>query len=219
MMKNAIEAWLNSPEKNYKEGLGLLRPLCRNRYLLRSLSLKENRYNRAKLENELHKAVETYHRQPHVVKQVAPAPAPPPEDKIEQDESDPEIDLNNMTRAQTAAAVEKLEVALGKMHNKKGILSNSLRNFDIKDKENRKAVLSRIDGLTADMNEIRGKLAYHQKHGKLPPVVQVKTKKEKPIPDDPVKMKEMLLNLRTSRTKINKQLKTFQNLKSGCRKK
>jgi hypothetical protein len=212
-MKDKIEKWLASDKQDYQDGLALLGPLIRNKYLFRNLSQKENKYNRAKLINELRKVVAgPVNKQPE---KKAPVPAPKasapagsaPVPPVPAVTDEGEIDLNNMTPEQTAAAVEKLEQALSKMHNKKGILSNSLRNFDAKDNEGRKAVIDQINGLDEDMNSIRSKLDYYAKNGKLPPILPDKNNKTKEIPDDPVKMKEMLLNLRTSRTKIKKQLK------------
>jgi hypothetical protein len=207
-MNEAITTWLNSPDKNYQQGLDLLGGHHRNRYLLRSLRLRENKTNRAKMEYELRKVAKHLPIKP-AQKEAKPMEAPVLQTMQTPTPEAAEIDLNNMTEEQTAIAVERLEVALGKMHNKKGILSNSLRNCDVNDNEGRKKILDQIEGLNTDMNEIRAKLGYHNKHGKLPPVAGKVEKHIKPIPDDPVAMKDTILNLRSSISKIKKQLKNI----------
>jgi hypothetical protein len=215
-----INAWLQGEDHDYKTGLQLLKKVERNKYLLRSLSLKENNYTRAKILHQLTK-YSKLSPEPATIESVAlKKTGYKPEKKlkqikiVEEEEIDkivpePEIDLNNMTPAQTAAAVEKLEIALGKMHNKRGILSNSLRSFNAKDNEGRKKILEQIDSLNENMSQIRAKLDYHNKHGKLPPVPAKKPEKNifDDIPDDPVGMNKMLLNERSNLSKYKKKLK------------
>jgi hypothetical protein len=197
-MKDEIFLWLQSKEKNYKKGIALLEPVIKNKYLLKQLTRKESRLTRNKLIHELKKFAG---RAPIPEKSIQAPAAPSPKKETRQVPSTKEINQD-----EEAQAVEKLEIALGKMHNKKGILSNKLRSFDAGDNKSRKAVLKQIDGLTADMNSIRNKLDFYNKNGHLPPLEE--TSKDKEIPDDPLQMKQMLLNLRTSRTKINNQLNT-----------
>jgi hypothetical protein len=197
-MDDPISAWLQSPDKNYQQGLGLLAMRTKNRYLMRSLSLKASRENRGKLLHELKKlARPTPPPRPAPQKlkpaPAAPAAAAPPEGSSESAEP-------------VALAVEKLEVALTRMHNKKGMLSNELRQLPAKDNLARKALLERIDGLNTDMGAIQDKLDYFKKNGKLPPLAAPE-QTFKAIPADPVEMKQTLLNLRSSRTKITKQMR------------
>jgi len=198
-MEDKISLWLGAEEKNYKAGIDLFSSVTRNRFLLRQLSKRETTRNLAKLTYELNK----YLSRALPIKETQVKEKPSPKKEIKQADPPP-----LPTNAQDKKAVEKLEIALGKMHNKKGILSNQLRNFSAGDNKARKAVLTQIDGLNEDMNNIRTKLDYYNKNGRLPPLEETPTPKEKTIPEDPLQMKQMLLNLRTSRTKINNQLNT-----------
>jgi len=192
-MKEEIFTWLQSQEKDYKTGITYLEELTRNRYLLKQLARKESKNNFSKLIYELTKYTtrETIKGKPLV------EPEPPRESKP------PPPPVGTI---QDKKAVEKLEISLAKMHNKKGILSNTLRNFSAGDNKARRSVLNQIDGLNLDMNSIRTKLDYYNKNGTLPPLEETPIKKKNMIPEEPVKMMEKLLSLRTSRTKIKKQI-------------
>lgn len=211
-----IKTWLENNNRDFFEGIGLLSQVCRNKTLIRNLSRSQSRYNFEKLINELKKEA-------RVPAKIIPPPntsaASVPDTFFKVSDKRTE-DLNTaapapsaavvvpMTLEETKAAVEKLEVSLARMHNKKGMLSNSLREFDASDNDGRKKVLDQIDGLNSDMNDIRVKLAYYQKHGTLPPIPAEQSFeiRENEIPDDPVDMKQMLLNERSNRAKLKKKI-------------
>src|SRR3954463_8681575 len=139
-MNDEIKAWLKSDAKDYDSGIALMNKVCKNKYLLRSLRSKKNLYTQQKIVHELKKYITYDHEDGHA--QQTPPDMPIHRDTIAHDES--AFDLNNMTQDQTKIAVEKLEIALSKMYNKRGMLSNSLRNFDVKDDAARARVLRQI---------------------------------------------------------------------------
>ena len=206
VMKEII-AWLNDKNRDHFTGVALLNRVSRNRYLIRQLSLKKNLYTSQKLFSELRKIAQSVAGS--TTKIIPEIKSPTSQTSIKTtDRMTSAIDLNNMTDEQTTQAVEKLETALGKMYNKRGLLSNSLRQFDANDNASRQKVLQQIDGLNDDMNAIREKLNYHKKHGKLPPIIEDHPKTiYDDIPVDPVAMKEMLLNERTNVSRYKKKLK------------
>jgi hypothetical protein len=159
----AIIDWLQSPDKDYDTGIALLQPISRNKYLVKQLAKKQSKRNLAKLIYELHKRVSL---------PACPAGRPPKGGPPTEKEA-PLID-----QEQQKKAVEKLETALGKMHNKKGMLSNQLRTFDASDNEGRKVLLKQIDTLNEDMNSIRNKLDYYHTNGRLPPLPEPPTKEK-----------------------------------------
>jgi hypothetical protein len=214
-----IQTWLDNPNRDYFEGISLLNQATRNKTLIRNLSRKQNKYNADKLIYELKKEASIPTKIITTNKQAASVPdVALTSDKMDEDSELKKaapapsaafpIVKGHMTIDETKEAVEKLEIALGKKHNKKGILSNSLRDFAPSDNIGRKKVLDEIDVLNNDMNEIRGKLAYYEKHGSLPPIVAPKSFdiKENDIPDDPVAIKQMLLNERSNRAKLKRKL-------------
>jgi hypothetical protein len=57
-IKDQINNWLQSPEKDYHAGIALLSQITRNRILVHNLSKKNNAYNRDKINYELSKFAE-----------------------------------------------------------------------------------------------------------------------------------------------------------------
>src|SRR4051812_32323594 len=125
--------WLNTAHPDYTTGLTLLKRVTKNRYLLRSLSIKDNLYTRTKIRNEL----TGYINRLQPPQQAAGSPPPAPKRQqvptTAKAAEKPAIDLNAMTDQQTKAAVEKLKMTVSKWHMKNGMLSNSLRNFLVND--------------------------------------------------------------------------------------
>lgn len=211
-----IQTWLDNSNRDYFEGISLLNQVTRNKTLIRNLSRRQNKYNSDKLIYELKKEA----RVPTIIITTKKQAASVPDVALASDKMDADSEPENAAPApsaafsnlmmpdETKAAVEKLEIALGKMHNKKGILSNSLREFAPSDNIGRKKVLSEIDTLNNDMNDIRVKLAYYEKNGSLPPIPTDKSFdiKENEIPDDPVAIKQMLLNERSNRAKLKRKI-------------
>jgi hypothetical protein len=228
-LQEKIASWLENPERDYNEGIGLLSTVSKNKNLLRALSRSESKYNKEKLMHELSKfatadpppplTTTTHTEATHPV--VEPKPDTVPNATENKDATppvavaggvpDPPAATGSTTTPspETLQAVEQLEQARAAMHNKKGILSNSLIGFADNDNEGRKACLNEINSLNNAMQEIGTKLAYFEKNGELPPleVKQPVEVKENEIPDDPIQMKQMLLNERTNLSKIRAKLK------------
>ncbi|WP_126244139.1 P1/P2 acidic ribosomal protein [Chitinophaga rhizosphaerae] len=119
----------------------------------------------------------------------------------------PRIDTSEeANESDDTVAVEQLEITLARMHNKKGLLSNSLRECSPHDNAGRRSILQQIDDLGSAMAEIRGKLLHFRQHGRLPPISARTELPEKPIPDDPFQLSRMLHNERSSRSKIKSRL-------------
>jgi len=196
-MNDEITSWLKDPGKDYKKGVELFTPLTRNKYLLKQLARQENKRNLAKLVYELTKLKNRY---PDTPKKETPTPlAPTPLEDITPDPI-------KTGSPQEDKISEKLEITLARLHNKKGILSNSLRDFKPTDNAGRKAVLKKIEDITQEMDIIRTGLNYYHTHGTMPPLEDAPEKNKISIPADPLQMKDMLLNLRSSRTKIKTQI-------------
>lgn len=229
-LQDKIQAWLNSPEKDFFSGIDLLSKTTSNRMLIRNLSRKENNYSREKLIYELKKRlkhlpsittpidkqetdpdkdVDTSSEMDNDQPPVGSAGGDPGENKSEQlpapSDSKPPANVN----PEDAKSAERLEIVYSKMYNKKGMLSNSLRTFAEHDNEGRKQVMDQIRGLAADMKDIRAKLDHFKDHGNLPAKSDPPaafSRRETSIPDDPVHMKNSLLNLRSAISKLKKKI-------------
>ena len=109
-----------------------------------------------------------------------------------------------------AKAVEELEISYSKMYNKKGMLINSLRAFAEPDNDGRKAVMDQVSSISTSMQSIRSKIDHFKEHGQLPVQEEQSTQVFPPqpivIPDDPVRMKNLLLNLRSTASKLKKKI-------------
>lgn len=227
-LQDKIQTWLNSPEKDFFSGLDLLSKTTSNRMLIRNLTRKESKYSREKLIHELQKRLKhlpsiTTHADSRstdpeqsdnsekseketAAPPVGPAggessskePPPPSGDK-------PLININQ----EDAKSAEQLEIVYSKMYNKKGMLINSLRGFAEHDNEGRKQVMEQIRGLAADMKDIRAKLDHFKEQGRLPTKADpppAPSRRDTAIPDDPVNMKNSLLNLRSTISKLKRKI-------------
>ena len=109
-----------------------------------------------------------------------------------------------------AKVAEQLEISYSKMFNKKGMLANSLRKFIETDNAGRKHVMEQIASLNSDINSIRTKLDHFKEHGQLPakqdPAPVHPSPTETVIPDDPILMKNLLLNTRSTISKLKKKI-------------
>ena len=225
-LQDKIRVWLAEEMKDFFAGISLLSQLTTNRMLIRNLSRKESKYSHGKLVHELQKHLR--HLPPINTHPDSKATDPEQSDdskKSEKQEAAPAVDpaagdpnsepppsgdkqpveINQ----DDAKSAEELEVVYSKMYNKKGMLINSLREFAEKDNEGRKQVMEQISGLAADMKDIRAKLDHFKEHGNLPAKVDppvIPPRREIVIPDDPILMKGLLLNTRSTISKLKKKI-------------
>lgn len=140
-----------------------------------------------------------------VIHEPAPSTdgAPPPNDEGKQ----PAINIT----ADNAKSAEDMEISYSKMYNLCGKLSNSLREFKPEDNDGRSAVLARIADIRKSMSDIEEKIKHFKLHGVLPSLDESTLPadnqiKEKPIPEDRVQMQRMLMNDRSTLSKLKKKI-------------
>lgn len=235
-LQSQIREWLENPA-DFSAGLTLLAQVCKNRHLVKAIARAQSKYNIDKMKGELRKALqdaplteapESEAEQGSHADSILLPPAQLPLSNIpgsedgqnhftEMDDANvvlnqntlqlTDVDLRTPEEHKTAAA--SLEVSLSRMHNKKGMLSNSLLNFAASDTAGRKLVLEQIDDIQKSMNRIRAALAVFNKSGKLPPHPSPTSSfniKEKDIPSDPIQLSKRLTNERSNRSKLKRKL-------------
>lgn len=208
-MNTEITRWL-AEGGNYTEGVKLLATVCRNTMLVSALLKKENLYNREKLISELQKhqgiTPEVKSEAPpmefKVVSRIIPSKKPlvPEEESIS-------FVPSGMSKTEISEAVEKIKLGIAKMTDKRGILANSLSNLT--SDEERKKVIAQMDDITKSISEARGKIDYFHKHGDLPPLPEPqKQVAATTFSADPNKLRQELNNLRSTRSKLARDLKS-----------
>ncbi len=136
-----------------------------------------------------------------------------PETEIGEGIQLPSPDGNNLPPADPnlSKTADELQITLGKMYNKKGILINSLRSIPEADNDGRKAIIDQITSIREAMKGMEDSLRHFKEKGTLPPPEPVKEIHSLPvgpnIPDDPYLMQRMLLNTRSTISKLKKKIK------------
>lgn len=217
-MKQII-SWLDQKEKNYFEGLALLKKHGKSTALInrieRALKGKINSVEKRLLTIELQKIAKVKKKVTHqkVVEDV-------PFAKRKQNEQHGKIVIaERYEYASKNTGNSYMDLSARRtqsLFNRRQILESDLGNFGIEnDKESiekRKQILNEIDAINEEMKTERAKRLYFQEHGKvLPELVDAAT-----LVMDKEGITKRIKQVRTNISKINKKL---DNAKSGTKEK
>ena len=193
---NKIKQWLESEEKDFEEGIALLRKYSRNRALVNNLSRKQNAANLAKLEYEIGK-LEVTEEEPgdetiQNVSDAAPA-------QVIANESGSTLDEEPGAPVDPLA---ELTAEMQKLFTERCQLSNSLADC-VSDGERRRAA-SEILAKQEAYNQLAIKKSFFEEHGKFPETAPAANPGE--ATQDKAELIGLRDNLRSQRSKARAAL-------------
>jgi hypothetical protein len=173
-IKEKIQTWLDSENRNYQDGLSLASQVLNNRNLISHLHKKENAQSRDKLQYELGKFIgATYKPLPEVLPQVKASVEVADEENDEQDDS--ETILKDAKDAFLATLPEPIQVLYANKrtaYNKRNQISQSMQDLTSDGNEFDQAQLEALkkeaDGYDEEIKAIDSQLEYYHQNGALP---------------------------------------------------
>jgi hypothetical protein len=189
-----INAWLESEDKNYQEGLALASEVITNRMLLNTLHRKENVLNRDKLNYELSKAAGAEYKP---LPEMQPQYLPSVEKTVEGEEAGTitEVDGETDPLPETDDQKEKKEAFLRTLpepvqvlyeqkriaYDKRNRISQSMQDLTADGKEFDRADLEALkkegEGYDEEIKAIDTQLDYYHQNGALP----IKAEQNEPV--------------------------------------
>jgi hypothetical protein len=169
-----IQAWLDSENRNYHDGLALASQVLNNRGLINFFHKKENAQTRDKLQYELSKYIGSqYQPEPEVL----PVAAPSVEEAVESVNFIEEIDKQD-EKERTAflkslpESVQLLYNSKRYAYNKRNQVSQAMQDLTVDgqefDQDHLEGLKKETDGYDEEIKAIDSQLEYYHQNGVLP---------------------------------------------------
>ncbi len=168
-----IQAWLDSENRNYHDGLALASQVLNNRGLINFFHKKENAQTRDKLQYELSKYIGSqYQPEPEVL----PVAAPSVVEAVEDSTYTHPIDAQNAEREKFMATLpESIQLLYSNKrsaYNKRNQISQAMQDLTVDgqefDQDHLEGLKKEADGYDEEIKAIDSQLDYYHQNGVLP---------------------------------------------------
>jgi hypothetical protein len=173
-IKEKIQTWLDSEDRNYQDGLTLASQVLNNRNLIAHLHKKENAQSRDKLQYELTKFIGAqYKPNPEVLPQLKESVEIADEENDDQYDSETILkDAKDAFLATLPAPVQALYFAKNVAYDRRNRISQSMQDLTSDGNEFDQAQLEGLkkeaDGYDEEIRAIDSQLEYYHQNGALP---------------------------------------------------